>query len=277
MGDGAGGQSIVQRPPTWLYYGLSLAETASGRWAAHRKLSFLDRPGAPSWWTSADLRRMGTSSLASDEERFGADVAVIARPWGQTRALRADPDHPENRAALRRMLQQWAQKSVLRTTSGLWFLPGWVLDAWTMPRFARLPTFESTWVSVLTGFAGSIFIPGITQNACELMSTGRLDPWATRLIVIEIAGPSYAPGIIRPGTVLDAQVKVHGRPGRPLVQHADETAALRALYLGCVIEKVPRKEGPVLPGEALEDVRDRAVTEFRMCIDLRTGVRGMAQ
>ncbi|KNC23562.1 hypothetical protein FF38_07073 [Lucilia cuprina] len=82
MSAGTGDQTAdLRRPPTWLYYGLSLAENASDRWTAHRKLWLFDRPGPPSWWTSAELRRMGTSSLASDDERFGSDVAVIARPW----------------------------------------------------------------------------------------------------------------------------------------------------------------------------------------------------
>lgn len=268
MSAGTGDQTAdLRRPPTWLYYGLSLAENASDRWTAHRKLWLFDRPGPPSWWTSAELRRMGTSSLASDDERFGSDVAVIARPWGARRALRDDPDHPENRAALRAMVQRWAQKAFRRESSGLWFVPGWALDAWTVPRFASLPTFASTFASVLTGLAGPIFRPGLTKHAVELTIRGAIEPLGERIVSIEIAGPSYAPGIIRAGTVLDAQVKVRGGVNRPLAQDAADTAALRATYLGCVIEKVPRYPGPVLPGEPLEDIRDRTMSEFRRCIE----------
>lgn len=246
--------------PTWLY-------SVIARSKPRTRVEFFDRPGPPSRLNSEQLRQFGTSSLGAPEERLGAVVGVVARPWGRSRALRTNPDHPDNRANLQRLASRWNRPyQVQLSGSGLWFVPGWVLDTWMRPQFVSLPSFESLVVHIAHGYTGPTFAARVATHAYRPVAGAEMLPLEQEVVVMDIAGPSHAPGLVRAGTVLDARMYLRPVIGRPPVLGTEETSSLRAQYLGTVIEKVPTRRGRVLPGEPLEDVCERWVPDMRRSI-----------
>lgn len=246
-----------ERAPTWLF-------SAIARSKPRTRVEFFDRPGPPSRLDSEQLRQFGTSSLGAPDERTGAIVGVVARPWGCSRALRTNPDHPQNRADLQLLASRWNRPyQVQPYKSGLWFVPGWVLDTWVRPQFVSLPSFESLAVHIAHGYTGPTFAARLATHAHRPVGGSEMLPLEQRMVVMDIAGPSHAPGLVHAGTVLDARMYLRPVIGRQPVLGSEETSSLRARYLGTVIERVPTHTGRVLPGEPLEDVRERWVPDMR--------------
>lgn len=213
----------------------------------------------------------------AESRLFDTEVAVIARPWGATRARREDPDHPANRAGLHQMLEHpgWVRPDGDR--EGLWFVPGWVIDAWLHPRIVALPILGPTYVHLLSPFSGALFTPGMTRHVRARARMGILDPSDERMVTVTIAGRGYAPALVRPGLVLDIELRRRDRVGARDVQDVDQTAALRAGYLGCVIDRVPLDDGRVLPGEPLEDICDGSLSLYRLLIEARVRASSMRE
>lgn len=248
--------------PTWLF-------SAVARSRPRTRVEFFDRPGPTSRLSSDQLRQFGTSSLGAPEDRLGTIVGVVARPWGRSRALRTNPDHPQNRADLQHLASRWHHPYQVQLPRwGLWYLPGWVLDTWIRPQFVSLPSFDSLVVHIAHGYTGPTFAARLATHAYRPLGGAEMLPLEQRMVVIDIAGPSHAPGLVRAGTVLDARMYLRPVIGRQPVLGSEETSSLREQYLGTVIERVPTRTGRVLPGEPLEDVRERWVSDMRKSISM---------
>lgn len=260
----AGQGSGSSLSPQWLYFAVSSKQNVAGLWYRQRGLSILDRPRTRFMWSSDDLRKIVSPSTSPNSVSFDSEVAVFARPWGRTPSLRRDPDHPENREALRVMLEKWGRRSHDAPIDGLWFIPGWVLDAWSRPRFVALPGDEAIYVNILTDMGGTCFRPGFARGAWRPVPGASLEPLDRRLFVFDIAGAAYAPGVIRPGTILDARVLIHDitRAHRAMVD-PQASIILRHAYVGAVVDGVPKSSRRMLPGEPLQDV----------CVGTAAGIR----
>lgn len=256
----------VQGRAAWLYFAVSTVQDPAGYWSSQRGLFIHDRPRDVSTWTLDDLRAGGIASTAPDVDRLTADVAVFARPWGRTPSLRSNPDHPVNRADLAACLQRWGRRALRTPSEGLWFIPGWVVDAWVAPRFVELPGDEPVHTNTLSAFAGPVFRHGLTAYTRDRGAVGTLEAWEEQLLVFDIAGPAYAPAVVRPGVVLDARVVVHGSHAGQTVHDEPATAALRRTYLGAVVRRVPAQSGRVLPGEPMQDVCAGAARQIRRAL-----------
>lgn len=266
---------MAELAPTWLFYASSRSTAGNSR--SRRPVEFRDRPGPPSLLNSEDLRRFNAPSLHPADELPGAVAGVIARPWGRDRALRNNPDHPENRSDLQHMAAHWNRLQPGQSRSGLWFAPAWVLDTWVRPQFVSLSSFESLVVHFSNGQTGPVFAPGLTTHTHRPLGGAEILPYERRVFVMDIAGPSHAPGFLRPGTVLDTRVYTRPTFGARVALDLQSTSSSRSLFMGTVVEKVPARAGRVLPGEPLEDIRDRWIADMRVSVSWIEDANEVAQ
>ncbi|WP_350352351.1 hypothetical protein ABS642_04065 [Microbacterium sp. A8/3-1] len=99
----------------------------------------------------------------------------------------------------------------------------------------------------------SAFEPGLARVRHQPQGVS-LELFDDHLLVFTLAGAAHAPGVIRPGVVLDARVMVHDPESRKPTEDALATIALRGAYLGAVIGRAPMQHRRVLQGEPLQDI-----------------------
>lgn len=129
--------------PQWLYFMTNSYAPITEHWASPTAVMIHDREPSHAGADSAALRTLTDSGVRSREDMI-SKVAVLARPNGATPELRMDPDHPDNRREVQRLMTTWrsgyrGEDRTYGVQDGLWFIPGWALDAYLHPRFVAVP------------------------------------------------------------------------------------------------------------------------------------------
>lgn len=186
------------------------------------------------------------------------EVGLIARPWGATRSLRIDPAHPTNVSEVDEVVGRSLGSPEWGVPSGLFYVPAWVLLASENPRFVALPDTSPCVVVKVTGIRGSGFRPGDPRGMPPLVKARGGIPIElafSRIRVLFVADALYAPGLVRPGMVLEAIEVLRHPTARESILVDDAAQRFRANYRGCVLNMVPTAAdvSQSLPGQPLEN------------------------
>lgn len=234
--------------PEWLYFAAiaeSVPRYSNGDVAGiyiHDRVPEIARASADA------LRALAIPSRATQNRTTG-QIGVLARPHGQSPSLRTNPDNPANRKALRKLLE----RGTLRDPDPLWYIPGWVLDAFLVPQMVTMPSWSLTFVDLWGSRRGAPFVFGGTDAVPTVIR--RQIPERSRAQVLVVASPTLAPRIIRPGTVLDAYcVERRGATGLIRIRD-DDSERLAQTYVGQVLSELPdHVDRHPLPGEPVKNV-----------------------
>lgn len=234
--------------PEWLYF-VAIAPSVP-------RYSRGDSPGihVHDWIpeiAQANASTLHTLALTSKVKgkRGTGEFGVLARPRGQSATMRTNPDNPRNRTALLKLLD----RGMLSPAGVLWYVPGWVLDAFLEPQRVSLPSWSTTFVEVWGYRRGAPFVFG-SRDAARTVIQRRI-PEGSRAQVLIVASSTLAPRIIRPGTVLDAYyVEQRGMAG--LVQvRGNDSESLAQMYVGRMISQfADHADRHPLPGEPVKDL-----------------------
>ena len=265
------------RTAEWLYITTSRVRPqgmqSSAKWGSDGSLRVVAAPPHIRLATGEDELRAVVQDARDRGTSEPTEFGLLARPWGRTRELRTDAAHPINVAEVSDAAGRRVSSARWENPSGLLYFPSWVLMASEQPRQVSVPDGRPCVVSRVTGVRGSQFFPGGSGNlaAFALRSPDiALEHHSSRVRVLFVADALYAPGLVRPGLVLEA-MEVLRRPARAASVVLDEEAQrFRENYRGCVLDRLPAVSGqyPSLPGQALEDPTTFDRRALRTILDL---------
>lgn len=268
------------RVAEWLYITSSRVRPqgmqSSAKWGSAGALRVAPAPSRIRFVLGEDELRAFVIDVRDRESSDTTEFGLLARPWGQTRELRTDAAHPINLAEVADAASRRVNSPRWENPSGLFYFPSWVLMASEHPRWVSIPDDRPCIVLRVTGIRGSGFLPGgigkftaLARQNTEIESEGHL----SRVRVLFVADALYAPGLVRPGLVLEA-TEILRRPARAAsVVLDDEARRFRENYRGCVLNRLPvaTRQHPSLPGQPLEDPTTVVQHTLRAILNLAKG------
>lgn len=242
------------------------------RWGSDRALRVVDVPRSLSPWTSEDDLRVHLSDHCRGESWLQLEVGVLARPWGQSRSERVSPRHERNLRDLEVLLRAPPDSALWSAIGGLWYFPAWTVTQGSGRRQVSIPEGLSSAVVEHNAIGGSGFVPHVgggrqlAQPSHPHFSYAEL---SREVIVLHVAGPYYAPGLVPPGLVLGLYAYVRDDSGRFVRSESQRVASLRHAYVGAMMPEVPETNGVLrLPGEPLKEIAQGDLSLLRMLIKL---------